>query len=615
MSQKYPLEWYLERLVNVQRAGDGQYFARCPAHDDVMSSLHVKVTTDEDGEEIVLCHCFANCTYSEIMNALTNAEIPDEFQLDIQAVSLPISTLSPPTPTPQVVMPHSTLPVTLAGSVNDYAKVWWASYTGIPATWWEEQGVVFEGSNIYFSWDFTPSRKVRSPNFLDARSGQWNKSFRWEGGPKKFPLWPDFPTEMPETIYLSEGESDWGVYKFLGYPVWSVMQGSASKIDPEIFRSLADRGVKRVVLGFDDDQSGHKGADQLVEILKNCGLRAYVLPLVSIRDPLLFEKDIRDVWFRYLSTCGSQEKAKVALRAKVDEAVERLLATPASGGKVSLSQLFKMHTSESRWLIPGKWMEGSYGVFAGPPKIGKSIITLDLAISVATGTPFMGVFPVESGRGPVFLIGKEDSDLSLQTRAKEMINARGMFPREHEERDYGTNLVSHDLSFPSFDEIPLFFDLSKEFYLTDSHVRDLINWSLSSSREMGYAHPKLIVLDPLLRLSEGVDLFNASEVNQFVISPLKKIRDATGASVILVHHTKKESKDTPTFDSWYGSMALFASSESFMTIPSRKEDSEGFRQLIFGSKDSPVTSYKYRMLFGHETLACEVEEDTEMVKS
>ena len=56
---------YLAALDGVKRSGAGRV-ALCPAHDDKNASLSIRVA--EDGR--VLLHCFAGCSYSEIMAAL-----------------------------------------------------------------------------------------------------------------------------------------------------------------------------------------------------------------------------------------------------------------------------------------------------------------------------------------------------------------------------------------------------------------------------------------------------------------------------------------------------------------------------------------------------------------
>jgi putative DNA primase/helicase len=55
----------LTRLGSARRSGAG-YIALCPAHDDGKASLSIRAA----GDGGVLLHCFAGCTYSEIMAAL-----------------------------------------------------------------------------------------------------------------------------------------------------------------------------------------------------------------------------------------------------------------------------------------------------------------------------------------------------------------------------------------------------------------------------------------------------------------------------------------------------------------------------------------------------------------
>src|SRR6266699_3516369 len=42
------------------------------------------------------------------------------------------------------------------------------------------------------------------------------------------------------------------------------------------------------------------------------------------------------------------------------------------------------------WLVEGLWPQRAVGFIGGQPKAGKSWLALDLAISVATGTQFLG---------------------------------------------------------------------------------------------------------------------------------------------------------------------------------------------------------------------------------
>jgi hypothetical protein len=57
---------------------------------------------------------------------------------------------------------------------------------------------------------------------------------------------------------------------------------------------------------------------------------------------------------------------------------------------------------EPRWLIQGIWPADAYGVLAAQEKAGKTWAALDLAVSVATGQPWLDHFACPSP-GPVLV--------------------------------------------------------------------------------------------------------------------------------------------------------------------------------------------------------------------
>ena len=56
----------LQHLEGVRDKGNGQFVAKCPAHEDRSPSLTIKVESDGT----VLLHCFAGCTALEVVNAV-----------------------------------------------------------------------------------------------------------------------------------------------------------------------------------------------------------------------------------------------------------------------------------------------------------------------------------------------------------------------------------------------------------------------------------------------------------------------------------------------------------------------------------------------------------------
>ena len=77
--RRRPVDVLLERLDGVQDRGRGQYYARCPAHEDKSPSLSIR----ETGDGTVLIHCFALCSPDEIVSAI-GLDIADLFPTKLE---------------------------------------------------------------------------------------------------------------------------------------------------------------------------------------------------------------------------------------------------------------------------------------------------------------------------------------------------------------------------------------------------------------------------------------------------------------------------------------------------------------------------------------------------
>src|SRR4051794_10282951 len=80
---------------------------------------------------------------------------------------------------------------------------------------------------------------------------------------------------------------------------------------------------------------------------------------------------------------------------------------------------------EQRWLIKQLWSEEAVGIVGGEPKSGKTFLALDLAVSVATGTPCLRRFPV-SRAGRVLLYAAEDPLDMVRHRLEGICVASGL---------------------------------------------------------------------------------------------------------------------------------------------------------------------------------------------
>src|SRR5580658_5459694 len=78
-----------------------------------------------------------------------------------------------------------------------------------------------------------------------------------------------------------------------------------------------------------------------------------------------------------------------------------------------------------RWLVEQLWCANSVGVIGGAPKCAKTWLGLDMALSVATGTPCLGKYTVPEP-GPVLVYLAEDALLVVRERIEGMARHRGL---------------------------------------------------------------------------------------------------------------------------------------------------------------------------------------------
>ena len=181
------------------------------------------------------------------------------------------------------------------------------------------------------------------------------------------------------------------------------------------------------------------------------------------------------------------------------------------------------------WLVPDILTQDEMFMLAAPPRAGKSLFALSLALSVASGQKFLDR-PVN--QGPVIYCKYEDSN----TKIKQREHAQG-WPRG----------------------LPVYW-LDRAFKLNQPHLlRELVE----------QIEPRLIVIDTLSRARMDAAGEGAAEIGQ-IIEPIQDISQDFGVTSLLVHHTKKINAENldqvDIFDQIRGSSALRATCRGTLLI-------------------------------------------------
>jgi RecA-family ATPase len=170
------------------------------------------------------------------------------------------------------------------------------------------------------------------------------------------------------------------------------------------------------------------------------------------------------------------------------------------------------HDLAERWLVEQLWCARSVGVIGGAPKCAKTWRGLDMALSVATGTPCLGKYAVPDP-GPVLVCLAEDSLVVVRERLEGMARHRRL----------------------DLDEVEI-YAITVPVLRLDRGPDRLRLWE--TTRRL---RPRLLVLDPLVRL-HGIDENHAGEVAELLVY-FRSLQRELGLSVLLVHHTRKNAGD------------------------------------------------------------------------
>lgn len=173
------------------------------------------------------------------------------------------------------------------------------------------------------------------------------------------------------------------------------------------------------------------------------------------------------------------------------------------------AELMAAEFPEPRWAVPGLLCEG-VNLLAGPPKVGKSWLSLGLGLSVAAGGTALENVPVQAG--PVLYLALEDTPRRLQNRMGKILAGRPA--------PAGLTLATQCPPLPQggTDAIASWLDRN-----TDA---------------------RMVVIDVFAKVrGTSPPGSSAYDADYAAVGHAKKIADSYGIAVVLVHHVRKAGSD------------------------------------------------------------------------
>ena len=192
-----------------------------------------------------------------------------------------------------------------------------------------------------------------------------------------------------------------------------------------------------------------------------------------------------------------------------------------------------------RWLIQSLWLSQGVGTIGGLPKSLKSWLGLDIAVSVASGTPCLDTFPV-TDPGGVLLYMAED--------AGPLVKARLAGICRHRDLDLGT--------------LPI------DVITVPTMRLDLVADQRRLIETVRRAAPRVLILDPFVRLHQ-VNENQASEVAA-LLGYLRALQRAHQVAIIVVHHATKHGRSAGGL-SLRGSGDFFAWVDTALSLRRRQQ--------------------------------------------
>lgn len=232
---------------------------------------------------------------------------------------------------------------------------------------------------------------------------------------------------------------------------------------------------------------------------------------------------------------------------------------------VTLNQIYDCVFAQRQPIIEDFLYQGVY-IFAGAPKLGKSFFMAQLAYLISTG---QDLWNFKTNKGTVLYLALEDNYQRIQNRLYRMFGAEG------------TDQLFFSVTARGIGD-GLLFDL-KEF--VNSHK-----------------DTKLIIIDTLQKVREQETETYSYAKDYDIIAELKAFADEANISIILVHHTRKQSSDDK-FDMISGTNGLMGAADGAFILHKDKRTSKTATLEISGRD---ICDKKLTLLRNPQTLSWEL---------
>ena len=274
---------------------------------------------------------------------------------------------------------------------------------------------------------------------------------------------------------------------------------------------------------------------------------------------------------------GAAPVAPPSRRNKVSGAVK---------GKKSAKDLLRdaadiadLNLPPMQWLVPGIFPESGLVILCGPPKIGKSWILLDSALSIINGGPWLGRRDIVARKGAILALFLEDGTRRLNTRLNKF--------REEDPNCIVPGLFSIATEWPTLDE---------------GGIPALEEWIADKKQSA-----RAIIIDTWTRFRGRTDSkSDAYQTDVQALAPLQALAMKHNIIIILCHHMRKTHDKGDAFAGISGSWGLGGTADAMLLLERGRNADTG--KLKITGRDIEEQALGLRFCAGMWTLEGEAHE-------
>ena len=224
-----------------------------------------------------------------------------------------------------------------------------------------------------------------------------------------------------DTVLFVEGEKDVHTAEKLGYVATTT--GSKNSWKPKMAKWFKN---KNVILIPDNDKAGREHMEKVGATIYSVVNSLKWLDLPHDRQKGF---DLTD-WYERISKIDhshikwwGQRSARKLFGAQLSIGIRKMAYSYfPEGAPRTAAQLVSAYLPKPNWAVPGIIPEG-LTIFAGRPKFGKSMLAMNIALAVTSGSKVMDhTEPAEPGS--VLYLAFQDPDKRLQLRLIRMLDGK-----------------------------------------------------------------------------------------------------------------------------------------------------------------------------------------------